>query len=398
MNPWVANILNQISSQVTPNKNAPVGEQGSLSRGASNLMRSIGLGIFPNMAANAVDEAKGVGNIMAGKGKLPININTYNNPLRSYDQASDMYKTNPVISSGEDTAGLASWLLPTIQALKGTGLVSKLGNAAITGGVRGELYGTSQKDPLNPKYPIAGAITQPIVTALGAALSSPDAPPDMTTPHPTEPLTEEEQVSLIQKLGQDPEQRNVLNTALAGGHQFSRSPEPPPSPDTFFTPMEKFDPNVAAQHLNPSTMEGLSKLGYGQEMRNIGDDLGGYLVSHNITPAQFAQHQPELMDLQFQSGAQPITPQSVAQDLAQNGKVDPKGAQVLLNDPGVQKAIQKSPWITPEILNKAVSTGDIRGLLTAIRSKMDIRTWQMLGDLNKADAASAGVNLQSFMK
>ncbi len=147
------------------NQQAP---KGKLQAGG-DFMRSLGLGIFPNIGADAFDAGKIIG---GGRDQLKEQKQAgnqgYYNPLRTEQQFENKYDNgaaNMYKQVGKDSAGLASWAVPAGGSVRG---------AVALGAGSGALQSLSE-DKISPKTTaidtIIGALTAGTVKGGSKVLS-----------------------------------------------------------------------------------------------------------------------------------------------------------------------------------------------------------------------------------
>lgn len=140
----------------------------SATQQGSDVLRSLGAGILPNIAANAYD----VGNtLLTGKRYQVANPQGYENPFRTADQLTEQFGGEAGTAgalagakqTAQDSAGLLSWLIPVGKGIK---------TAAGLGASAGGLQAVSQDDA-NPLSVLAGAgagaVLGPAVNVAGKA-------------------------------------------------------------------------------------------------------------------------------------------------------------------------------------------------------------------------------------
>lgn len=92
-------------------------------------------------------------------------------------------------------------------------------------------------------------------------------------------------------------------------------------------------------------------------------------------------------------GTPPVTAQPLIDKLMQQGTLAPAESQQLFADPALQQAKAAFYAANPKaqaITDKAINSGDARGVLTMLTQYMTPETRAMIGDINRADSKAAG--------
>lgn len=129
-----------------------------------------------------------------------------------------------------------------------------------------------------------------------------------------------------------------------------------------------------------------AKRSLGQK-QDFGDDLKAGLLMHGAFSGVGRAGR-----VLIGQAAQNFDTKSLADRLGEQGKLSKEEADILYADPGIKRAydnfLEKSPGLR-KMLDK--TKADPRAFLTLIASSMDKQTREVVGDLNRADAASAGI-------
>lgn len=165
------------TNQGSGNSQSSSQPQDNLIQKGSDLFRALGLGAIPTIGAAAFTGGQAISQAMGNKNAF-YNQQTGQNVQNPFATDQELSKfSTPVGAAGEavkNTAGLASWGVPEINALKGAGpltdILASVGNHAIQGAGQGALGAVSQG--ANPVEGAGiGAVVNPALTGAGNLLT-----------------------------------------------------------------------------------------------------------------------------------------------------------------------------------------------------------------------------------
>lgn len=165
----------EIQSYLQNQQSQPQGITG-ITQQASGLIRSLGLGAIPTIAASIYEGGRAISSAMGNKDAY-FNAKTGETVQNPFATEADLNKfSNPASATGEalkNTAGLASWAIPETNVFKtaeGANALTKIlavaGNKSLQGAVQGGLGAVSQgQDPTTGA--VTGAVVNPAMAGLG---------------------------------------------------------------------------------------------------------------------------------------------------------------------------------------------------------------------------------------